>query len=300
MICKYCSNDIKRNLNLHEISCKRVQEIKDEIKRLYKEENKSIKKISEIYKIGKFKILTIIGDDIRSPSESTKLGKKLYPLIGYKHTDESRQKMRVKRLEWMKNNPEKTAWRTSNFSYPERVFYKKLIELDFDKKYLIIREKHIHPYFVDFAFINEKVAVEIDGSQHLLPEKKEIDNKKDELLKSQDWRIFRVTANEVTHNISNVFDRLNCFIQSSIQYEVVGIFHNKEAKEKKYCECGNEICKVSKMCVNCNNILSRKINRPSIEILTNEVNELGYSGTGRKYGVSDNSIRKWIKVGKDK
>jgi transposase-like protein len=27
----------------------------------------------------------------------------------------------------------------------------------------------------------------------------------------------------------------------------------------------------------------------------NEVNELGYSSTGRKYGVSDNSIRKWIK-----
>jgi hypothetical protein len=29
--------------------------------------------------------------------------------------------------------------------------------------------------------------------------------------------------------------------------------------------------------------------------LINEVNELGYAGTGRKYGVSDNSIRKWIK-----
>ena len=26
-----------------------------------------------------------------------------------------------------------------------------------------------------------------------------------------------------------------------------------------------------------------------------EIKELGYSGTGRKYGVSDNSIRKWKK-----
>jgi hypothetical protein len=29
--------------------------------------------------------------------------------------------------------------------------------------------------------------------------------------------------------------------------------------------------------------------------LINEVNELGYRGTGKKYGVSDNSIRNWVK-----
>lgn len=35
--------------------------------------------------------------------------------------------------------------------------------------------------------------------------------------------------------------------------------------------------------------------RPSIEQLKKDVAEFGYSATGRKYGVSDNSIRKWIK-----
>lgn len=39
----------------------------------------------------------------------------------------------------------------------------------------------------------------------------------------------------------------------------------------------------------------RKINRPSYKQLLDEINELGYSGTGRKYGVSDNAIRRWIK-----
>jgi hypothetical protein len=39
----------------------------------------------------------------------------------------------------------------------------------------------------------------------------------------------------------------------------------------------------------------RKINRPPYEQLLNEIIELGYSGTGRKYGVSDNAIRKWKK-----
>jgi hypothetical protein len=44
-------------------------------------------------------------------------------------------------------------------------------------------------------------------------------------------------------------------------------------------------------------LAQRKIERPSIEVLKREIIELGYSGTGRKYGVSDNAIRKWEKFG---
>jgi len=41
---------------------------------------------------------------------------------------------------------------------------------------------------------------------------------------------------------------------------------------------------------------SRKIKeRPDINILIEDIKNLGYCGTGRKYNVSDNSIRKWIK-----
>ena len=40
----------------------------------------------------------------------------------------------------------------------------------------------------------------------------------------------------------------------------------------------------------------RKVkDRPSKEILMKEIEDMGYCGVGRKYGVSDNAIRKWIK-----
>ncbi len=39
----------------------------------------------------------------------------------------------------------------------------------------------------------------------------------------------------------------------------------------------------------------RKVKRPPYEQLQNEIKELGFTGTGKKYGVSDNAIRKWIK-----
>ena len=39
----------------------------------------------------------------------------------------------------------------------------------------------------------------------------------------------------------------------------------------------------------------RKVERPSLDVLINDTKEIGFSATGRKYGVSDNAIRKWIK-----
>lgn len=40
---------------------------------------------------------------------------------------------------------------------------------------------------------------------------------------------------------------------------------------------------------------NRKVERPEYEILINEIQELGFTKTGIKYNVSDNSIRKWVK-----
>ena len=40
---------------------------------------------------------------------------------------------------------------------------------------------------------------------------------------------------------------------------------------------------------------SRKVIRPNYIDLINDINQFGYSATGRKYGVSDNAIRKWVK-----
>lgn len=46
----------------------------------------------------------------------------------------------------------------------------------------------------------------------------------------------------------------------------------------------------------CSHISQRRVkNRPPIEQVINEIKEHGYCWTGRKYGVSDNAIKKWIK-----
>jgi ribosomal protein S27AE len=71
----------------------------------------------------------------------------------------------------------------------------------------------------------------------------------------------------------------------------------KEKKEHICPECGNIMAKNSDRCLECykKDSKKRKVERPPYEQLIIEINELGYSGTGRKYNVSDNSIRKWLK-----
>lgn len=39
----------------------------------------------------------------------------------------------------------------------------------------------------------------------------------------------------------------------------------------------------------------RKVQRPTFEVLRKEISESNYSAVGRKYGVSDNAIRKWVR-----
>jgi hypothetical protein len=39
----------------------------------------------------------------------------------------------------------------------------------------------------------------------------------------------------------------------------------------------------------------RKVSRPPHTHLLREVQALGYAGTGRRYGVSDNAVRKWLR-----
>jgi len=209
---------------------------------------------------------------------------------------------RNKRLEFMKNNPEQTAWRTKNLSYPEKIFIELLEKHKLDKQYSIIREKSFFPYFVDFAFEGVNVAVEIDGGQHELPERKESDKKKNALLNSLGWRVFRVTAIEVMREGDSVIYRLREFMGSNKFFDNCGIKSNKTIKQlerenlkkQKLIELQQNNGLTIKKKENC--LSQRRVERPTFERLQQEIKELGYTGTGKKYGVSDNAIRKWIKT----
>lgn len=90
--------------------------------------------------------------------------------------------------------------------------------------------------------------------------------------------------------IKNKLDKLNLYFTD--------IKIDNKFDKKNYCKCGKEIGEKSKMCEECYYIYERKVKRPSYKQLLKDVKKLGNCGTGRKYGVSEASVRKWIKIGK--
>lgn len=136
------------------------------------------------------------------------------------------------------------------------------------------------------------VAVEIDGSQRLKKERKAKDEEKDKLLISKGWKVIRFMASDVMYKKLFVLEKLQSFLKTGKKYEKVGILKyvsnkriKKERGEDGFADKERESF-----------YKQRKVkNRPSKNELLNEIKESSFAKVGRKYGVSDNTIRKWRK-----
>jgi very-short-patch-repair endonuclease len=268
-------------------------EDKENIRKDYVDNEFSIRDLKIKYNIKSANYIErLLKPYLRNTSEAGKLAHKNKSEC-FKHSDETKQKMREKRLAYMKEHPEDTAWRKRNKpSYPEQCFINFLKENGYDKKYLIEREKSLYPYYIDFAFVDIKLAVEIDGSQHIFDEDRKLnDELKNQLLLNNGWKVLRVSENIVKNDWETLNDKINNAItKTDIVFEQVGIIKAPKTREKvKRNEFGYSDKQIEGA------FKQRKVKRPSKEKLLIEINEQSFSSLGRKYGVSDNAIRKWCK-----
>jgi very-short-patch-repair endonuclease len=128
-------------------------------------------------------------------------------------SNETKEKIRRARFNYLSNNENRknTAWyKKSNdiFTYGEKMINLIFIENQIYEKYDVVREYPIYPYFIDFAFINEKIAFEYDGKCHFINGKRiEHDKNRDEYLLKRGWRTYRVTYEDIkSFDISNFLD----------------------------------------------------------------------------------------------
>jgi hypothetical protein len=78
----------------------------------------------------------------------------------------------------------------------------------------------------------------------------------------------------------------------------LGVESKYVVREKRFClKCGVEVCNSSKsgLCFNCFGMKRRKVDHPPKEQLEKEMSDMSMVSIGKKYGVSDNAIRKWAK-----
>ncbi|MBR9705542.1 hypothetical protein GOV14_00755 [Candidatus Pacearchaeota archaeon] len=95
--------------------------------------------------------------------------------------------------------------------------------------------------------------------------------------------------------VKNIYQENFIEVMRKLDEEVQRWTNKSKNKKNYYCvDCNKIIDKRAKRCAFCYN-LNRKKNRPPKEQLLKEIKETNYCAVGRKYGVSDNAIRKWLK-----
>lgn len=97
-------------------------------------------------------------------------------------------------------------------SYPEKFFMTVLDSRGMKYKF----DLHVGKWWIDFAFEDKMIALEIDGSQHNREDRKLLDIEKDKYLESCGWKVHRIKwksintergKNYITEEIKN-FERI--------------------------------------------------------------------------------------------
>lgn len=244
---------------------------------------------------------------VRDKSESTKISKSKYP---QRHSEETKKKISDIRKKYLQENPDKVPYKlnhSSKESYPEKYF----TEVFENEGIKVVKSFYIGIYELDFCIPDKKIDIEIDGSQHYYDEKIiESDKRRNKFLENNGWNIIRINWSDYQklgsgskkEYISNLKSYINDLIDTKPFFEVPikekkqkNDNKNKKVKNEYRCQfCGDNVTRKKNRCQKCYKNSIRKVERPSLEQLKIDIENLGYSGTGRKYGVSDNSIRKWI------
>ena len=148
------------------------------------------------------------GDFIsRNHSDASKLSIKMGK--GFrKHSEITKQKISQARIKYLNENPDKVPYlinHSSKKSYPEQIFEKALISANITGwKYAY--QNGIYEY--DFAWPEQKIDVEIDGSTHLSEKVKKIDERRDAFSISKGWTVLRFSADRVKSDVISCINEL--------------------------------------------------------------------------------------------
>ena len=127
---------------------------------------------------------------------------------GKKMSDEQKKKISESRKKYLDNNPGNIPYllnHSSKESYPEKIFRN---ELERRKIEGWEQEYPIKRYSLDFAFVDKKIDVEIDGETHNNKQVILKDLERDKILSLEGWKIIRFKSSDVKNNIDLVMNFL--------------------------------------------------------------------------------------------
>lgn len=197
-ICKYCGKICKNDNSLrnHERLCKENPERQISPFVAYNKECTDGKRV--IWNKG----LTA-DNDPRVKQQSITLSNRfsndlVSPFKGKHHSEDNKQKLSMKRKQYLLDNPEKVPYKLNHHSkqsYPEK-YFREVFDND-DLLKTAISEYRVKLYSLDFAFPDIKFYIEIDGEQHYKDSRiVEHDKKRNLELEKLGWKSIRIRWSE--------------------------------------------------------------------------------------------------------
>ena len=211
-----------------------TQELKQQIINDYVVNYLSIKDLCLKYDIkSRSFISSILSGFTRNRSEAGKLRSITKP---FKHNKETKEIMSKKRTQYLSSHKKETAWyrhAKGIMSKAEMEFEQILLDKGIDRRFNIVKELSIYPYFADFAFIDIMLVVEVDGDIHKQKSRSLSDKKKDAYLESLGWKVVRFSSDDIFYNkdlvINKLIELLQCYnIDNNIP--IIGITKYKSPK----------------------------------------------------------------------
>lgn len=200
---------------------------------------------------------------LRSPKESS-----LFPYKRRPHSEETKQKISKIRKQYYRDNPDKIPYllyRKNKRSFYSETYFKECL-----KNTNFINEYKVDTYSLDFADINSKIDLEIDGNQHFCHKRIiEHDKKRNLYLSCLGWTIIRVKWSEflalsldekqrIVKDIiqfKNPIAKCVAFIKPNENLDLIEYYTKisniKRLHGMKSCECGKMIEKKTKQCYSC-------------------------------------------------
>ncbi len=116
--------------------------------------------------------------------------------------------------------------------------------------------------------------------------------KKDKMLIESGWTIIRISEKEIKKNIDETLVKIETILLSLLkekkyEFGVLTLPKKKIKKERNKNGLTDDEYK--------SHIKQRKVDRPKYDVLKKMVENEGYVSVGKKYGVSDNCVRNWLR-----
>jgi len=295
--CKYCGKEYhERGISYHEKFCKQNPNRSSPPKKTkaWYDAMKTKKKGNNLITNG-----IAMSEETKEKLRQCNIGKKL--------SKETREKLSNHMKKYYKENPDKHPWRQKNrlVSAPCNHLKKRLREakIDFVDECCPFGQLDEPRFFsVDIAFPDQKFGIEVNGTQHYVNKQcgqlTQYYQDRHNYFKDHGWTLLELPYKMVYNiKLESLFD-FDAFERDCSDFRKSEQERKKEYQKKRTCKkCGKKRTYRAKhnLCRKCYCETLRKVEWPTKEDLTEDIQKMTWEAIGKKHGVSSTSVRKWAR-----